>query len=89
MQSGTKQTFQTSMAVPDGPGGLPMRGGRRVPVGTPGNSSTVRGSGMRGGGPDRTGGTQMAIVCATRASGRVMQLVARKHHARAQRLDEI
>jgi hypothetical protein len=60
-----------------------------VPVGTPGNSSTVRGGGMRGGGPDRTGGTQMAIVCATRASGRVMQLVARKHHARAQRLDEI
>jgi hypothetical protein len=86
MQSGAKQTFQTSMA---GPGGLPMRGGRGVPLGTPRNSSTVRGGGMRGGGPDRTGGAQMAIVCATRASGRVMQLVARKHHARAQRLDEI
>jgi len=74
------------MAGPGGPGGLPMAvvcpSARQA-------TSTVRGSGMRGGGPDRNGGTQMAIVCATRASGRVMQLVARKHHARAQRLDEI
>jgi len=48
-----------------------------------------RGSRMRGRGPVPPAARRWGSVSATRASGGVMQLASRKHHARAQRLDEI
>jgi len=56
---------------------------------TPGNGSATTRQPHEGPRPGPTGGTQMGSVSATRASGGVMQLASRKHHARAQRLDEI
>jgi len=64
-----------------------MRGGRRAPVCMPGNRSTPQQHEEprpRSHRRDADGRSRP-----TRASRRVMQLIARKHHARAQRLDEI